>query len=200
MNTSYITSAQKAKQLPQFNLPEVAFIGRSNCGKSSLLNTLLERKNLARSSSTPGRTQMINFFSVSLSKGQSMIFSDLPGYGFNVAAKEVRKHWDELMAAYLQRADLCELVYLIDVRRKFEDFEFLYMAELAKNIPLLVVLTKIDKVKKKEVQEKKRYVEKTLKDKEIAYKDIFPISNLKKTGISKLRDLIFQHMTALIDQ
>ncbi|NRA44450.1 MAG: ribosome biogenesis GTP-binding protein YsxC [Oligoflexales bacterium] len=194
MNTSYITSAQKANQLPQFEWGEVAFIGRSNCGKSSLLNTLLERKNLARSSSTPGRTQMINFFKVSPQKEQALIFADLPGYGFNVASKDVRKNWDELMGAYVERSSILEFICLLDCRRSPDDFELDYWRFLGEKVPILLVLTKIDKVSQKECSTKTKKVTEVLEANGIAFKGIYPISNLKKTGVKKLRDTLYSHL------
>lgn len=194
MNTSYITSAQKANQLPQFEWGEVAFIGRSNCGKSSLLNTLLERKNLARSSSTPGRTQMINFFMVSRQKEQSLILADLPGYGFNVASKDVRKHWDELMGAYVERESILEFICLLDCRRSPDDFELDYWKFLGEKVPITLVLTKIDKVSQKDTSTKMKNVTELLVSNGIAHKGIYSISNLKKTGVKKLRETIYAHI------
>lgn len=193
MNSSYITSAQKATQLPKFNLPEVAFIGRSNCGKSSLLNTLLARKNLARSSSTPGRTQMVNFFSLEISSNEKMIFADLPGYGFNVASREVRKQWDQLLEAYMNRPNIKEFLYLIDARREIDQFEWDYMTFLAKKLPLVVVLTKADKLKKSQVMMRQKTLIKALQEKTIDFKAVFAVSNLKKTGVEPLKKIIFDH-------
>ncbi|MFK7824554.1 MAG: ribosome biogenesis GTP-binding protein YihA/YsxC [Oligoflexales bacterium] len=194
MNTSYITSAQKANQLPLFEWGEVAFIGRSNCGKSSLLNTLLERKNLARSSSTPGRTQMINFFMVSRQKEQALVLADLPGYGFNVASKDVRKHWNELMGAYVERNSILEFICLLDCRRSPDDFEIDYWKFLCKKVPIILVLTKVDKVSQKDCSTKIKKVTELLDSHSIAHKGIYPISNLKKTGIKKLRETIYAHI------
>ena len=194
MNTSYITSAQKANQLPQFEWGEVAFIGRSNCGKSSLLNTLLERKNLARSSSTPGRTQMINFFMVCRQKEQALVLADLPGYGFNVASKDVRKHWNELMGAYVERESILEFICLLDCRRSPDDFELNYWKFLGEKVPVILVLTKVDKISQKDCAAKAKKTAEMLDEHGIAYKGIYPISNLKKTGVKKLRDTIYTHM------
>src|SRR5690606_6796314 len=92
LKSSYITSAQQAQQLPDFPYPEVAFVGRSNVGKSSLLNAILQRRGLARTSNTPGRTQMVNFFSVELGE-KHMILADLPGCGYSAIGKDARKDW-----------------------------------------------------------------------------------------------------------
>lgn len=194
MNTSYITSAQKANQLPQFEWGEVAFIGRSNCGKSSLLNTLLERKNLARSSSTPGRTQMINFFMVSRQKEQALVFADLPGYGFNVASKEVRKHWNDLMGAYVERQSILEFICLLDCRRSPDDFELDYWKFLGEKVPIILVLTKVDKVSQKDCATKIKKITEQLEANGIAFKGVYSVSNLKKTGVKKLKETIYAHM------
>ncbi|MEZ4742064.1 MAG: ribosome biogenesis GTP-binding protein YihA/YsxC [Bdellovibrionota bacterium] len=189
MDTSYITSAQKANQLPIFALPEVAFIGRSNCGKSSLLNAITGRKNLARSSSTPGRTQMMNFFSVS----KRLILADLPGYGFNVASKSVQQHWDALMNEYISRSNIKEFLFLVDIRRQFEEFEFNFLSTLAGLNEVAVVLTKIDKLKKNELLSKKKEIQNVLGAKNIALTKIFAVSSLKKTGIEDLKRHVLRH-------
>ena len=88
MQATFITSAQKANQCPDHNFPEIAMVGRSNCGKSSLINALLNRKNLAKESSTPGRTALINFFQLHIQKDEEWMLADLPGYGFSQAAKK----------------------------------------------------------------------------------------------------------------
>lgn len=193
MNSLYLTSAQKASQLPTFEFPEVAFIGRSNCGKSSLLNSLLERKNLARSSSTPGRTQMVNFFSIEKNKDEKMIFVDLPGYGFNVARKEIRTLWNDLLSDYLKRPQIVEFLFLSDVRRDFEDFEWDYMKKLSDIIPIRIVFTKCDKVNTKDAQKRKQDTLKQIKELDLSCHGIFLVSNLKKSGVSKLRDELFTH-------
>src|SRR5688500_8058281 len=117
MNTFYITSAQKAEQLPDLGgIPEIAFVGRSNCGKSSLLNVLLSHSGLARESKVPGRTQMVNFFKCE--KGdRALILADLPGYGFSATGREVRSHWQALLEAYVARPSIQSFLFLIDARR-----------------------------------------------------------------------------------
>ena len=126
MDSNYIISATKAQQFPEQDLPEFTFVGKSNCGKSSLLNALFQRKNLARTSSTPGRTQMINFFSLKLSLEKSFVFADLPGYGFSKTARSVKASWNKLISTYLETRKISKLLFLFDARRNIEDYEIAY--------------------------------------------------------------------------
>jgi GTP-binding protein len=188
MEASYITSAMKSQQLPRYTLPEVAFIGRSNTGKSSLLNSLLGRVNLARASRTPGRTQMINFFDV----GGRLIFVDLPGYGFSVARPEVAANWQELIDAYLQRPNIRDFLFLMDVRRDVTVEDLALMELLGRNIPLLIVLTKADKLSRSKVNEAVQKVRAAAAARQIPVRDILAISSLKRTGIRELRELLIR--------
>lgn len=140
----FVTSAPALKACPPATWPEIAFAGRSNVGKSSLINCLLGRKNLVRTSSTPGRTQMLNFFAIN----DSFYFVDLPGYGFARAPKSVRRQWQPMVHEYLQgRSSLKALVWLLDVRRDpgQDDLQFLDWLE-QNDIPTIPVVTKVDKV------------------------------------------------------
>src|SRR5512141_2173198 len=113
-STTFIKSAVKPDAYPDPNLPEVAFCGRSNVGKSSLINVLVNRKNLVRTSSTPGRTQLINFFDVN----GTFTLVDLPGYGFAKVPLSVKKEWGPMMETYLsRRPNLRGVVLILDVRR-----------------------------------------------------------------------------------
>jgi GTP-binding protein len=142
----FIKSVYHLPDLPKPMLPELAFSGRSNVGKSSLINVLLNRKGFAKTSSTPGRTQSINFMEIN----SSFYFVDLPGYGYANVPLAVRKKWQPLIEGYLaQRTTLRLLVLLADIRREPQEDEELFVAWLKQlDIPLVVVLTKIDKVKK----------------------------------------------------
>ena len=133
-------------QVPEVGLPEVAFAGRSNVGKSSALNTLLGRKRAARVSSTPGRTQAINLFRV----GSACAFADLPGYGFARVPPEVQAKWKGMVEGYLGGRDTLRLVVvLVDARREPQDMdEDLVVGLREAGIPILVVATKVDKLKK----------------------------------------------------
>ncbi|MDP6258231.1 MAG: ribosome biogenesis GTP-binding protein YihA/YsxC, partial [Rhodospirillales bacterium] len=117
-NCDFLISAASFNQLPDTDLPEIAFAGRSNVGKSSLLNALTGRKNLARTSNTPGRTQQVNFFDL----GGRMMLTDLPGYGYAKAAKSVVDQWTRLIKSYLRgRVQLRRVCLLIDSRHGLKD-------------------------------------------------------------------------------
>jgi GTP-binding protein len=144
----FVKSVYCLQDLPQPSLPELAFSGRSNVGKSSLINVLLNRKGFAKISSTPGRTQSINFMEVN----GAFYFVDLPGYGYANVPLSVRKKWLPLIEGYLKNRSTLHLVIILgDVRREPQEEEMLYAAWLKQHdIPLLVVLTKIDKVTKQQ--------------------------------------------------
>jgi GTP-binding protein len=145
----FVTSAPSLTACPVADLPEIAFAGRSNVGKSSLINTLLNRKGLVRTSSTPGRTQMLNFFAIN----EALHFVDLPGYGFARAPRAVRERWQPMIRDYLAgRANLKAVVWLLDVRREpsDEDLRFLDWLEEAER-PTIPVVTKIDKLSRNEL-------------------------------------------------
>jgi GTP-binding protein len=144
----FVKSVYHLQDLPKPVLPEFAFSGRSNVGKSSLINTLLNRKGFAKTSATPGRTQSINFMEIN----KTFCFVDLPGYGYANVPLSVRKKWLPLIEGYLQDRSTLRLVIIIgDIRREPQEEEMLYAAWLNQNgIPLMIVLTKIDKVTKQQ--------------------------------------------------
>ena len=141
----FITGAVNSRQFPEERLPEAAFAGRSNVGKSSLLNKLLNRRKLARVSRTPGRTREINFFSV----GNRWMFVDLPGYGYARVQRQQRQVWDQAIGGYLnQRRALRAVILLLDPRRGVTDLDQALIDYLEKEgIAYLPVATKIDKLK-----------------------------------------------------
>ncbi|MBE0576744.1 MAG: YihA family ribosome biogenesis GTP-binding protein [Desulfuromonadales bacterium] len=148
-SVDFITSAPSLASCPVSEWPEIAFAGRSNVGKSSLINCLLNRKGLVRTSSTPGRTQLLNYFAIN----ESLYFVDLPGYGFARAPRSVREKWQPMVHGYLKgRQSLRAVVWLLDVRRdpSPEDLEFLDWLE-ENEIPTIPVVTKIDKVSKNQL-------------------------------------------------
>ncbi len=145
-SADFITSASKPSQYPPANLPEIAFAGRSNVGKSSLINTLVNRKHLVKTSSTPGRTQLINFFNIN----ETMVFVDLPGYGYAKVPQAIRKKWGPMIETFLsKRKTLKGVVVILDVRRipKIEDLDLIRWLDYY-NIASILVITKADKLSK----------------------------------------------------
>ncbi len=142
----FVKSAVTPEQYPEYEFPEIAFAGRSNVGKSSLINTLIQRKDMVKTSSKPGCTQLINFFRVN----DDLSLVDLPGYGYAKVSKKIRAQWQPMVERYLStRGNLLGLVLLIDIRRdpRTEEFELAHWLE-ANEIPYLVILTKADKLSK----------------------------------------------------
>ena len=190
MQSTYITSAQMAHQLPDLGgIPEIAFVGRSNCGKSSLLNALLGRNNLARASSTPGRTQMVNFFAVEKGK-QKLMLADLPGYGFSAIGKETKHLWQDLVNGYLKRAEIRETLFLLDIRRAKnlgeDDMELLHHLA-SRPAALTVVLTKADKLSQSESRQVLSAMQKELAILGVQVARVYAVSTLTKKGVSELQ-------------
>ncbi len=147
---TFTISTAKPGQQPPATLPEIAFAGRSNVGKSSLINTLVGVSGLAKTSRTPGRTRLLNWFHVEPPRGKPLYFVDLPGYGYAKVPLSMRDSWRPLIEGYLRdRPTLRGLALLIDARRGAEDEELDFMAWLAElGIPVLTVVTKADKLGK----------------------------------------------------
>jgi GTP-binding protein len=145
-SAEFIKSAVKPSQYPAEELPEIAFVGRSNVGKSSLINTLVNRKRLVKTSSTPGRTQLINFFNIN----KVFTFVDLPGYGYAKVPASVKKSWGPMVETYLsKRKTLKGVVLIMDVRRSpgLEELHFIDWLNYY-SIQSILVLTKTDKLSK----------------------------------------------------
>lgn len=183
----FLTSASQASQFPELEGVEVAFAGRSNAGKSSAINTLCDQKSLARTSKTPGRTQLINFFS--LDEQRSLV--DLPGYGYAKVPEKMRKEWQKLMEAYLgKREQLSGLVVIMDIRHPLKDYD-LQMLEWCQHMqtPVHVLLTKADKLKKGAASKQVLMVKKAIKE-EGFNASVQMFSALKKTGITELQTVL----------
>lgn len=159
VSAEFITSAVKPAGYPDSALPEVAFVGRSNVGKSSLINVLVNRKSLVRTSRTPGRTQLINFFDIN----GNMTLVDLPGYGFAKVPLSVKKAWVPMIRTYLgQRENLRAVIFILDVRRvpNADDLEMLDWLEEFE-IPTIPVMTKTDKLGRNELTKQVRKIAET---------------------------------------
>lgn len=184
---AFETSFGVSAQLTVSDLPEIAFAGRSNVGKSSLLNKLLNRKNLARVSSVPGKTATINFF-----KGDGVRLVDLPGYGYAKVSRDEKKRWGELMEHYFSSGrDIRLVVQLTDMRHPItaDDRDMLSFLTYHK-IPFAVVMTKCDKLNKTETAKRMTEIEEELRD--FSPTAVIPFSALNGTGVPQLKAVIEQ--------
>jgi len=186
----FVAGADNASRIPLSHVPEVAFAGRSNVGKSSLINALTGRKSLARASNTPGRTQQINFFDLD---GQLQL-ADLPGYGYAKATRSKVHAWNTMVSHYLKtRANLKRLFVLIDARHgvlaaDYKAFDIIDGAA----VPYIAVLTKADKVKKSELEAVKASVEEVMRTRKTSFPRVYVTSAEKGFGIPELRAILLQ--------
>ncbi len=159
-SAEFVKSAVKPSQYPSAELPEIAFAGRSNVGKSSLINTILNRKRLVKTSRTPGRTQLINFFEIN----KAFTFVDLPGYGYAKVPASVKKTWGPMVETYLStRKTLKGVVLIMDIRRKpgLQELNFIEWLDYY-SISRILILTKIDKLSKTKQIKQRLSIEKDL--------------------------------------
>lgn len=184
-NAEFILSVAHLSQLPNDNLPEIAFAGRSNVGKSSIINALTAQRGLAKTSNTPGRTQMLNFFKLA----QKIYLVDFPGYGFAKAPESMVKQWQKVIFAYLQgRVNLRRVFLLIDSRHGIKKVDSDIMELLDKAaVTYQIVLTKIDKISSAELSKVLLSTQEIIKNHAAAYNKILCTSSDKNLGISELR-------------
>ncbi|HBQ60077.1 MAG TPA: YihA family ribosome biogenesis GTP-binding protein [Balneolaceae bacterium] len=183
----FITSATKLEECPPATLPEVCFAGRSNVGKSSLINTLLNRKNIARTSNTPGKTQQMNYYQI----GDEFFMVDLPGYGFAKVPKKERERWGKSIREYLlDRESLRLILHVVDVRHDPSqlDEDFFYWMGMNEK-PFAVVLSKSDKLSRNKVNASKAKVRRVLKEMNIDV-PILPFSSSSREGVEEVDKLI----------
>lgn len=158
LEAKFIVSAEKLSQCPDFQLSEYPLLGRSNVGKSSFINALANNKKLAKTSNTPGKTRLINFFNFS----DKFIIADLPGYGYAKVSKEAQNRWQKYLEEYLlNRKQIKSLIQLVDGRHEIQknDFQMREWVE-AYNLPVFTIVTKIDYVPKPKIQSVLKRVEK----------------------------------------
>ena len=179
---SFYKSAAKLSQCPENEGREVAFAGRSNAGKSSALNALTGSNKLARTSKTPGRTQLINFFEVQ----EGVFLVDLPGYGYAKVPEAMKKEWQHHMTDYLERREaLVGLVLLIDIRHPMKEFDQMMLNwSVSANLPLHILLTKADKLKQGAAKQVLNALRKDLSRFPQVSVQLF--SSLKKSGVDQL--------------
>jgi GTP-binding protein len=155
----FLTTASQLQQLPATELPEIAFVGRSNAGKSTAINMLTQQKRLAFASKTPGRTQHINLFELGPKTEPDALFADLPGYGYAAVARGAKLRWQQVMADYLAlRRSLSGVVLMVDSRQGFTDLDRQLLTFVAPrvgngSVKLLVLLTKADKLNRTEARD-----------------------------------------------
>lgn len=188
-NADILLSATNKSHYPQDDIPEVALAGRSNVGKSSFINTMLNRKNLARTSGKPGKTQLLNFFNID----DKLRFVDVPGYGYARVSKKEREKWGKMIEEYLtSRENLRAVISLVDLRHEpsaddVQMYEFLKYYE----IPVILVATKADKIPRGKWNKHESMIKKKL---DFDKTDAFIIfSSVNKTGVEEAWDAIFDY-------
>ncbi len=184
-SAEFITSIANSEKLLDYKLPEFAFVGRSNVGKSSLINALTNRKKLAKASSTPGRTRLINLFLIN----KEFHLVDLPGYGFAQASKKEQASWQQLIGTYLENSKNLKRVFvLVDVRHEPTEKDKIMLNYLyTYNIPFNIIATKADKISKNQINKNLAIIANTLG---VGKDDIFVTSSQDKQGMDKILTLI----------
>lgn len=186
---TYELTAFKPEQYPKHNLPEIALVGRSNVGKSSLINALVNRKNLARESATPGKTRGLNFYIID----QQLYFVDLPGYGYAKVSKAEREFWGRMIETYLiTRNQLKLIIMLVDIRHTpSTDDQMMHQWIVSQNKQYLIVATKLDKISRGQIRKRLDDIRTTLELNEAV---LVPFSAETKQG----KDEIWAHIREII--
>ena len=187
LSAELVCSAAQPAQFPQETLPEVAFIGRSNVGKSSLINSLLKQRRLAFTSSTPGRTQQINFFKIN----QRFFFVDLPGYGYAKAPQALQQSWNELAEVYLKgRKQLAISILIVDSRIGPSELDLQKLKWLQQNsLPFFIVSTKADKLSRVELQKSIKHTGTISKE-----SPVVAFSAVQELGRGRVWALLYPHI------
>ena len=196
IKADYLISSPEIEKCPKADRPEFAFIGRSNVGKSSLINMVVNHHNLAKTSGTPGKTQLINHFSVKALMGNDKPMEwylvDLPGYGFAKVSQNQRKSWEKMIKDYIQKREtLANLFILIDARHEPQEIDINFVNKLGEwGVPFAIVFTKADKETQKVVA---NHVNSFMEILEKTWEELpphFVTSAVKKTGRGKMLDFI----------
>jgi len=189
INVKFIKSASKKDEFIVDELPQIAIVGRSNVGKSSLINLLTNNSKMAKTSGTPGRTRLVNYFNVN----NEMYLVDLPGYGFAKASKNLTSAWDSVMNDYFVDNEKLKLVLvLVDSRVLATELDMQMMNYLAEHeIPALIIMTKTDKLNRSETNLNKDKIAKILRyNKDL----VIPTSTLKKVGVEEIAKKIDEYL------
>jgi GTP-binding protein len=194
----FFTTAAQLDQLPGHDLPEIAFVGRSNAGKSTAINTVAQQRQLAFASKTPGRTQHINLFAVGPRDAPDALWADLPGYGYAAVERAAKLRWQKVMADYLAlRRNLAGVVQMVDSRHGFTELDRQLLQWLAPRVAngevkLLVILTKADKLNRKEAAASLRAAQDVLAELTTDHSDIglTLFSALKRQGVEDVAQVL----------
>ena len=178
----FIKSAQTYSQKPEKNLKEIVFVGKSNVGKSSLINALVKNKGLAKTSSKPGYTKLLNYFEID----EKFYLVDAPGYGYTASGEKLLDSFSKMMETYFENPSLAGVVFIVDSRHKLskDDIEF-YNFIVEKDVPFLLVASKCDKLNQSEKAAMKKHI--TV---DLGIKDFIPVSVIKNVGLEEIRSEI----------
>jgi GTP-binding protein len=178
--------------LPENEFPEIAFAGKSNVGKSSLINGLLNRKSLARTSSQPGKTQTINFYNIN----KELYFVDLPGYGYAQVSMEIRAKWGKMIERYLNKSQVLKLVFLlIDIRHEPSENDCIMYNWIVENgYEPVIIATKLDKIKRSQIQKNLKIIRQKIQP--VEGTTIIPFSATTKQGRDEIWELIEERISS----